>query len=62
MFMGMYNACHVLWLFSVEGKWSINIQVWASALLVSTRMGNARCQDRGTSNWYSNLHLFYIMY
>ena len=34
--------------------------MWASALLVSTRMGNARRQDRGTSNRYSNPHFFII--
>ena len=36
----------------------VYMHVWASALLVSTRMGNARRQDRGTSNRYSNPHFF----
>lgn len=33
--------------------------MWASALLVSTTMGNARRLKRGTSNRYSNPHFFY---
>ena len=36
----------------------IYIHVWASALFVSTWMGNARALVRGTSNWYSNPHFF----
>ena len=39
---------------------AIYIHVWASALLVSTRLGNARRQDRGTSNRYSNPHFFVL--
>ena len=36
----------------------LHILVWASALLDSTGMGNARRLKRGTSDWYSNPHFF----
>ena len=39
----------------------IHISVWASALLVSTWMGNARRLKRGTSNMYSNPHFLYLV-
>ena len=38
----------------------VYIHVWASALLVSTRMGNARRPKRGTGDKYSNPHFFYM--
>lgn len=52
-------TCHCVSFMGTDG--CTHISVWASALLVSTTMGNARRLDRETSNMYSDPHFLYFV-